>query len=82
MEVVLGVGGDNHFYFVMQCVEEGWRGRDHCSSAPSVLPEHFDRQSNMVEGTLLLAGSEEAVYRGACLICSPDRPLAWKRLVL
>lgn len=82
MEVLVGVGGDNHFYFVIQCMEEGCRGRDHCSSAPSMLWEHFDRQSNTVKGTLLLAGSEEAVYRGACLIWSPDRPLVWKRLVL
>lgn len=82
MEVLVGVGGDNHFYFVIQCMEEGWRGGDHCSSAPSLLREHFDRQSNMVKGTLLLAGSEEAVYRRACLIWSPDRPLVWKRLVL
>lgn len=26
MEVVVGVGGDYHFYFVMQCMEEGRGG--------------------------------------------------------
>lgn len=82
VEALVGVGGDNHFYIVIQCMEEGWRGRDHCSSAPSILWEHFDRQSNMLKGTLLLAGSKGAVYRRACLIWSPDRPLVWKRLVL
>lgn len=80
VEVLVGEGGDNHFYIVIQCMEEGWRGRDHCSSAPSILWEHFDRQSNMLKGTLLLAGSEEAVYRRACLIWSPIALLYGKDL--
>lgn len=77
-----GVGGDNHLYFVIQrqggCSgpafymrREGGRegsGEEHCSSAPSILWEHFDRQSSVLKGNLLLAGSEEAVYRRACLI--------------
>ena len=57
-------------------------GKEHCSCAPSMLWEHFDRQSSELKGNLLLAGSEEAVYRRACLIWSPARPLVWKTLGL
>lgn len=57
-------------------------GKDHCSSALWILWEYFDRQSSMLKGNLLLAGSEEAVYRRACQIWSPARPLVWKTLVL
>lgn len=98
--MLVGVGGDNHLYFVMQCrgggggvgrvvaapafymrKEEG-SGKEQCSSAPSILWKHFDRQSSVLKGNLLLAGSEEAVYRRACLILSPARPLVWKTLGL
>ena len=48
--------------------EERGSGEEHRSSALSILWEHFDRQSSVLKGNLLLAGSEEAVYRGACLI--------------
>lgn len=79
VEVPVGVGGDNHLYFVIRgpggwgwvvafLYEERGSGVEHRSSALSILWEHFDRQSSVLKGNLLLAGSEEAVYRGACLI--------------
>lgn len=62
--------------------EKRGRYQEELLQCPPILQKHFDRQSSMLKGNLPLAGSEEAVYRGACLIWSSGCPLVWKTLGL
>lgn len=70
VEALVGVGGDNHFYIVIQCMEEGWRVR---IIAP-VPPQYFE--STLIDKATCWRGpscwqdlrrlfTEELVWSGA-----------------